>query len=69
MACTHKQTTAGLDRPYMGSVAVHPYTEPEPRAAGGISYTETCSECGAERSVNVNGAWVEHSPWGESRAA
>ena len=37
---------------YTGSVAVHPYTEENRAAHGGVTYHEVC-RCGAERAVNA----------------
>lgn len=41
----------------------------ENRAAhGNVTWTHTCSDCGAERDQNVNQWHVETGPWGVSRA-
>lgn len=61
--CNHKNTTESEPFAYTGGVAVHPYTQQEPRAAGGICYRETCAQCKATRLVNQNRRWREYSPW------
>lgn len=62
-------TTREIDeRPYTGSVAVHPYTDENPAAHGNIVVTEECCACGAHRQVAQNWRHVEYSPWGPSRA-
>ena len=68
--CDHARTQRDESsiRGYCCSVAVEPYTEPNPCAAGNITYIEQCAECGKERSVNSNGRHTEVSPWGKSRA-
>jgi hypothetical protein len=69
MTCKHSRTTCGANRCYTGGVAVHPYTDENSAAHGGVTYAEECDQCGARRSVNANGCHVEVSPWGETRAA
>lgn len=68
MSCKHKNTHSGEAWCFTGSVAVYPYTDENPAAHGNVGVTETCTECGAERDVLVNGRHVEYSPWGLSRA-
>lgn len=68
--CKHnrtKQDQASV-RCYCGSVAVEPYTDPNPAAGGNITYVEQCLDCGMERAVNLNQRHEEYSPWGKSRA-
>ncbi|MCI0433319.1 MAG: hypothetical protein L0271_06690 [Gemmatimonadetes bacterium] len=67
--CTHEHTIAGTAGCYTHSVAAPPYTNENRAAAGGITYTETCLDCGAERPVNENGVHVEVGTWGADRAA
>lgn len=67
--CKHERTHQyGEDRAFVFSVAVHPYTEENIAAHGGISWTEECAECGARRAVNRNQRHIETSPWGLPRA-
>lgn len=68
MRCPHLHTRDGNEYGYTGSVAVSPYTEENRAAHGGITYTQTCLACGAERSVNQNQWHVEYSPWGPDAA-
>jgi hypothetical protein len=63
----HETITEGRAECYMGGVAVHPYTHQNPAAAGGVSVLQTCTGCGAQRRVNVNGSHVERAPWGVNR--
>lgn len=35
---------------------------PEPRAHGGVRYTERCA-CGAERAINASGGYMECGQW------
>lgn len=64
MKCAHDFTrVVGRDRPYMGPVAISPYTDENPAAHGGICYTEQCEHCSGWRLVNQNGFHVEFSPW------
>lgn len=67
--CKHTKTTSGRDYGFTGPVAVEPYTYENRAAHGGITYTVTCSDCGAEKQVNSNGNHIEESPWGPSRAS
>jgi hypothetical protein len=62
MTCKHKNTTTGQHYGYSGSVATST-DEQNPAAHGGISYTLTCTDCGATRRVNENGRHVERGPW------
>lgn len=69
MTCLHAQTKSSGERPYSGSVAVHPYTDENPSAHGCITVTRECRACGARRDVNINQRHAEYGPWGKSRAA
>ena len=66
--CQHERTTEGTHYCYVGSVAVHPYTDENRVAHGNITYTETCLLCGSERAVNENAGQHEYSTWGPTRA-
>lgn len=66
--CTHEHTTSGRDYAYTGSVAVAPYTNENRAAHGCITYTETCSACGAQRAVNANQCHYEYGTWGPTLA-
>jgi hypothetical protein len=68
MTCKHESTTDGQIYGYNGSVAHHPFTYENPRAHGGVRYTETCDACGAKRLVNSNGLHYEYGTWGPSLA-
>ena len=61
--CQHQHITSGPERAFVGSVASEPYTEENPAAHGSITYTGTCQDCGAERSVNQNGGHCEYGTW------
>lgn len=61
MTCKHRETVAGNDRPFAGSVAAPGHENPA--AHGNISYEETCSRCGATRRLNLNQRHVEYGPW------
>ena len=60
--CRHKNTTTTAPRCYGGSVAGLDGDE-NPAAHGGITYSEICAACGAEREVNANGCHHEYSSW------
>lgn len=66
--CSHARTKSGSINGYTGSVAVHPYTDENRAAHGGITYTVECLDCGARRRENTNGLAIEVSPWRGSRA-
>lgn len=68
MKCTHEHTGMGEPRGFFGSVAEPPYTEENKAAHGGYTATETCLDCGAERSVNCNQRFVEVGTWGPTKA-
>lgn len=57
--CEHANTTCGPDRCFSGPVSL----DPNPSAHGGITYEETCSDCGARRGVNVNQFFYEYGEW------
>jgi len=61
MSCTHKSYTSGREHCFRGPVAQG--DNQNQMAHGGISYIETCSSCGAKRSVNQNGLHVEEGSW------
>ena len=61
--CAHRQTVDSPPRAYAGGVANYPRTLQEPRASGGITYTQTCTRCGASRDVNANQGYREVSAW------
>jgi len=65
--CTHDHTTDGEHRGFVVPVAVHPYTDENRAAHGGITYVETCDRCGARRKVNRNWWHVEVGTWGPDR--
>jgi hypothetical protein len=66
--CTHpKHKQISSDYGFSCSVAVHPFTEENRGAHGGITYIEECRNCGAQRSVNQNQWHFEFSPHGPSR--
>lgn len=66
--CKHEHTHQyGDDRTFVFPVAVHPYTDENRAAHGGISWTEECNACGARRAVNQNQAHIEVGPWGLPR--
>ena len=67
MKCAHQMTSEGPAYGFSASVALRPYTQENRAAHGGISCTEECVACGAQRSVNHNAGQQEHGPWGESR--
>ena len=60
MTCKHSHLKTGPDRCFSGPVRV---TDQNPAAHGNVTYTETCTDCGAERSVNVNQCHVEEGEW------
>ena len=68
--CKHSRTKCDESsiRCYCGSVAVAPYTDPNPAASGNVTYIEQCVDCDMERAVNSNGRHREVGPWGKSRA-
>lgn len=61
--CKHTRTKDGEARGFVASVAQHADHE-NPAAHGHVTYTETCLDCGAERSVNSNQGFYELGPWG-----
>lgn len=63
MTCGHANTTFGADRSFSGSVSVHPFTVENQSAHGCITYPQTCSDCGATRSLNQNQHHVEYGVW------
>lgn len=64
--CEHANTEEGDAYGYAGGVGTAE-TGQEPRAAGGISLTETCLDCGARRKINRNQQWQEFGPWWTER--
>lgn len=64
--CQHVHTRDGVYRGFDHCVA-HSHLYCERRAHGGISYTETCLDCGRERECASNGAYSESSAWHEPR--
>lgn len=66
MSCMHTAYRLLATVPFSGTVARHPYTEENPRAAGGVCEIYECESCGARRHTNANGMHREHSPWGRS---
>jgi hypothetical protein len=57
----HKHViTSGPDRCFVGPVSRR---DENPAAHGGITYTQTCEVCRAERRVNANGMHFEHGDW------
>lgn len=68
MRCEHKHTRTGEAHGFTGSVARPPYTEQNPAAHGGVTFTETCLMCGARRQLNRNGMHEERGTWGPSEA-
>lgn len=65
----HNPKQISGDRCFVGSVAFEPFTHEHRAAHGGITYTEECTVCGAQRSVNANMGFREYSPWGPDREA
>lgn len=65
--CKHESTTRGDPRAYTRSVSVHPYTDENPMAHGGIEQTEKCEDCGATRLRVSNGRHEEYGPWSSDR--
>lgn len=63
--CQHRNVRVGPDRAFSGPVSSR---NEFPPAHGGVTHTETCIACGAERDVNVNGCHVEHGEWWRSVA-
>ena len=62
MKCTHQRTRTIATRCFDGGVSKHN------RAHGNICDEEECLECGARRSVNMNGLHTETGDWGPSAA-
>ena len=63
--CKHKNTEQGEHWGYSGPVSQNE----NPAAHGGVSYTETCRDCGAERAVNANMFQYERGEWSEKTTA
>jgi hypothetical protein len=68
MTCKHTATATGPETGYSNSVATPGRTDENRAAHGCITYTETCSDCGAARRVNQNQLHIEVSAWGPSIA-
>lgn len=66
MNCEHLPVVIDVRR-FTVSVAVHPHTDENPSAHGGITKTQECVRCGARRDVNVNQNHIEHGVWGPAR--
>lgn len=64
--CNHANTREIKTTVFFAPVG--PADDQEPRAHGGVTVHEECTDCGARRAVNVNGIWVERGTWSESRA-
>ncbi len=64
--CQHLESRVVDERAYVGTVAVHPYTDENPAASGNVTNLERCIQCGAERLANRNGRHAEFAPWGPS---
>lgn len=54
-ACDHKITSTST-RCYTGGAE-------NQAAAGGVTYVETCDDCGAERQTHSNGCHSETTTW------
>ena len=68
--CSHpEQRQADIGEPtcYMGTVAVHPYTDENRAAHGNIHQLVECGQCGGQRYENRNQWHVEVSPWRDAR--
>ena len=66
MKCKHtNKEQVGGDYGYTGSVAVHPYTDENRSAHGGVTWTQRCRNCGSTRNVNSNGHHEEYGPWSD----
>lgn len=66
--CDHSEIRAS-EQFHGFSVPVATYEDHANRAAhGGITYTQTCCKCGAERPVNQNQHHYEYGPWGPDLA-
>jgi len=61
MTCKHTTSTAGTHYGYVGPVSLPQYQNPA--AHGGVTYTETCNDCGATRRVNSTGRHREVGRW------
>lgn len=59
----HEAETTRGPLPFVDSVAVHPYTEVNRAAHGGVRYIEVCRRCGGEREVLRNGGHEELGTW------
>lgn len=66
--CAHKHVQTSEPAGFSYCVAHHPYTDCHPAAHGSVTYTETCMDCGHERSLNANGLHEEVGTWHESPA-
>ncbi len=67
MKCKHaRKNQIGPDYGFAHAVAVHPYTAENPAAHGGVTFTEQCETCGAQRAVNQNQRHIEVGPFGPS---
>ena len=61
MTCTHTHTKSGEH--YGFSAPIADAADQNPAAHGGVTYTETCRDCGAHREVNANGVHHEYGRW------
>lgn len=62
--CTHERITEDDQvHGYTHSVAVHPYTDENRAAHGGICVTERCRDCDATRAVLRNQGHCEYGIW------
>lgn len=64
--CKHRKIISSPERCYSGPVSQR---RMNPSAHGGITWTETCQGCGAERAINANGIHVETGEWIEATDA
>jgi hypothetical protein len=67
LRCKHTGVVDGDHFGYQASVHTPGVTDKNPAAAGGITYDQRCTRCGAVRAVNYNGGHFEYSVWRQAR--
>ena len=58
MTCKHRNTVFGEDRCYSGGG-----DDLDPRSAGGVEWSETCTDCDAVRGWQSSAGYSDSSEW------
>jgi hypothetical protein len=61
--CKHVAVIDGEHSSYTGPVYASPVTGMNRAAHGGVTYSQTCTECKSVRMINQNGRHFEFGIW------